>query len=368
MKIGVLTSSRADYGIYKKLLSSIAKDDRFQLTIIAFGMHLLEEHGKTVTTIKEDNFGTIHQVLGMPNKDAEIDIARGYGNLVSNFAEYWSTSKFDYIFALGDRFEMSAAVQATIAFNLKIAHLHGGETTIGAIDNIYRHQITLASKLHFVSSSVFAEKVFNLTGNKENIYSVGSLSIDGLENLSLPKWSTVMDKFNIPNKKFVLVTFHPETVNVNKNNQYSEIVFESLLKISNTYHVIITMANADTMGSLYREVSKKLKENNKNKFTLVEGFGKENYFAAMKECQFLIGNTSSGILEAASFQKYVINVGSRQLGRLQSGNVINVEFNKTQILEAVEKIKVNDKFTGKNEYYKPNTANNIIKILTNERL
>ena len=128
------------------------------------------------------------------------------------------------------------------------------------------------------------------------------------------------------------------------------------------------MANADTMGSLYREVSKKLKENNKNKFTLVESFGKEKYFAAMKECQFLIGNTSSGILEAASFQKYFINVGSRQLGRLQSGNVINVEFNKTQILEAVEKIKVNDKFTGKNEYYKPNTANNIIEILTNERL
>ena len=128
------------------------------------------------------------------------------------------------------------------------------------------------------------------------------------------------------------------------------------------------MANADTMGSLFRETSKELKEKYPNKITLVESFGKENYFSAMKASKFLIGNTSSGILEAASYGKFVVNVGTRQLGRLQSGNVINIDFNKNQIIDAVEKIKIDENFRGVNKYYKSNTANNIIEFLSNERL
>ena len=128
------------------------------------------------------------------------------------------------------------------------------------------------------------------------------------------------------------------------------------------------MANADTMGSLFREISKKLKEKNPNKFVLVESFGKENYFSAMKASKFLIGNTSSGILEAASFGKFVINVGNRQLGRLQSGNVIDVDFNKEEIIKSIEEIEKQQKFKGANKYYKKNTANKIIEILTNDRL
>ncbi|MFK8060268.1 MAG: UDP-N-acetylglucosamine 2-epimerase [Polaribacter sp.] len=368
MKIGVLTSSRADYGIYKQLLSKLSKDDQFQLVIIVFGMHLLKEHGDTVKVIEKDNFGIIHKVLGMPNKDSEMEIAKGYGNLIINFSDYWSKNKFDYIIALGDRYEMSAAVQATIPFNLKIAHLHGGETTLGAIDNIYRHQITLASKAHFVSSDVFAEKVSNLIGSKLNIFNVGALSLDGFEYLILPEWSAVMKEFNIPTQNFTLVTFHPETVNVNKNKEYCKVIYKALEEISHNNHIVITMANADTMGSLYRETSKELKEKYPNKITLVESFGKENYFSAMKASKFLIGNTSSGILEAASYGKFVVNVGSRQLGRLQSGNVINVDFNKDQIIDAVEQIKIDGNFRGVNKYYKPNTANNIIEFLSNERL
>ena len=368
MKIGILTSSRADYGIYKQLLSKLSKDERFQIIIITFGMHLLKGHGNTIKDVEKDNFGIIHKVEGMPNRDSELDISRGYGELIINFSNYWAENKFDYILALGDRYEMSAAIQAAIPFNLKIAHLHGGETTLGAIDNIYRHQITLASRTHFVSSEIFAKKVSDLIGSKENIFNYGALSLDGFEDLILPKWSAVMKKFNIPTQNFILVTFHPETVNVNKNKDYCKVVYEALEEISQNIHVVITMANADTMGSLFRETSKELRAKYPNKITLVESFGKENYFSAMKTSKFLIGNSSSGILEAASYGKFVVNVGTRQLGRLQSGNVINVDFNKNQIIDAVEQIKRDGNFSGVNKYYKPNTANKIIKFLSNERL
>ena len=368
IKTGILTSSRADYGIYKPLLSKLSEDDRFDLTIIAFGMHLQKHFGSTIEAIRKDDFGTIHEVFGMPEKDTELDIGKGYGELIVKFSEYWSNHQFDNVFTLGDRFEMSAAVQAGIPFRVNFSHIHGGETTLGAIDNIYRHQITLASSNHFVATQCFAEKVSDLIGSKQNILNVGALSLDGFENLILPEWTAVMKEFNIPSENFILVTFHPETVNVNMNKYYCKVIYEVLEKISQNDHIVITMANADTMGSLFRETSKELKEKYPNKISLVESFGKENYFSAMKASKFLIGNTSSGILEAASYGKFVVNVGTRQLGRLQSGNVINTDFNKKQIIAAVEKIKIDKNFRGVNKYYKPNTANNIIKFLFNERL
>ena len=141
MKIGILTSSRADYGIYRTLLKLLSKDDRFDLILIVFGMHLQPQHGSTVEFIKKDNFGIIHEVQGMPNKDSMKAISSGYGQLINNFSSYWDLNKFDCVFALGDRFEMSAAVQSGIPFEVFFAHIHGGETTFGAVDNIYRHQI-----------------------------------------------------------------------------------------------------------------------------------------------------------------------------------------------------------------------------------
>ena len=364
MRIGVLTSSRADYGIYTPLISKLSKDDRFDLTIIAFGMHLQKQHGETIKNIVTDNFSdNIHRVFGMPIKDSPLDISNGYGNIISEFSNYWNKNKYDYVLALGDRFEMSAAVQAAIPFDLKIVHLHGGETTLGAIDNIYRHQITIASKIHFVATSKFAKKVIDITENPINVYNVGALSLDGVKELDLPKWKNVRELFDIPDKKFILTTFHPETINPNQNKIYSEIIFKVLEEICQNTHVIITLANADTMGSLFRNSSKALKNKYPMNITLINNFGKNNYFSAMKASEMLLGNTSSGILEAASFGKYVINVGNRQSGRLRSNNVIDVSFNKNEIIESIKKINKSYEFKGENKYYKANTVNKIIEIL-----
>lgn len=368
MRIAVLTSSRADYGIYKPLLKKLSLREDVMLFVIAFGMHLQKQHGHTIDVIKKDAFGEIHEVEGMPNGDTLQEISAGYGNLITSFASYWDSHSYDVVLALGDRFEMSAAVQAGIPFKVNFAHIHGGETTTGATDNIYRHQISLASSLHFVAADAFKTKVQQITGTAQGIHNVGALSLDGMENLELPTWNTVRERFNLPDKKFILVTIHPETMNIDQNVIFSEVAFEVLGKLSEQYHIVVTLPNADAMGSLYREQFSMLKEKFSGDVSLIESFGKENYFAAMLASEFLLGNTSSGIIEAASFRKYVVNLGERQGGRLRSENVFDVPFDIGAILNAVRKIENAEPYDKGNNYYKENTANKIIEILTENGL
>jgi GDP/UDP-N,N'-diacetylbacillosamine 2-epimerase (hydrolysing) len=368
MNIAILTSSRADYGIYLPLLQKLKKDSFFNLEIIAFGTHLSKKHGFTLSDIVNDGYDTIHEITSLVEEDSEKGIAISYANTVLSFADFWAVHKFDLVFCLGDRFEMSAAVQASIPFGVKLVHLHGGETTLGAIDNIYRHQISLASQIHFVASDAFLSKLREISGNSKKIYNVGALSLDGIKKIDLPDWSDVRKLFDIPNKEFILITFHPETINPNQNKIYIKTISKVLNKLCEKYHLIITMSNADTMGSLYRKSLKELKIKNPNNITLIENFGKYNYFAAMKASKILLGNTSSAILEAASFGKYAINLGNRQLGRLRSDNVLDVPYNKTLIISAVNEIINQGLYTGENKYYKPNTALNIIKIIKENEL
>ncbi len=362
-KIGVLTSSRADYGIYKSLLDVLKKDHRFDLTLIVFGMHLLKNHGETINEIIRDDYDKIDTVEGLSIEDSAEDITNSYGRIIMNFSSYWALNKFDLVFALGDRFEMSAAVQSSIPFGIDIAHLHGGEDTLGAIDNIYRYQISLASKLHFTAAEAFSKNLRNKITDSDNIHTVGSLSLDSIKKLNLPEWSQVCTQFNIPNKPFVLVTFHPETIALSKNKKFVAEVEKSLTVLCQNTHVVITLANADTMGKLYRDIAQKLKVMFPNNITLVNSFGKLNYFSAMKNCEYLLGNTSSGIIEAASFKKFVVNVGDRQKGRLQNNNVFNVPFNAEKIIHACEGLMKKGGYNSFNQYGLNGTADKILEIL-----
>lgn len=363
MRIGVLTSSRADYGIYLPLLEELKTDSFFSLEVIAFGTHLSKSHGYTITDIIKDGYACIHEISSLVSNDDEQSITTSYGLTVLKFANFWATHKYDLVLCLGDRFEMSAAVQAGIPFGVKFGHIHGGETTLGAIDNIYRHQITLASKLHFTATDVFREKVIDLIGSSEEVFYVGSLSLNNIKTYIPIEKNIFYDKFSIPNEEFTLVTFHPETMSVHENIQYAQEMRNALTTISEKVFVIVTMPNADTQGSVYREVIEKLKKEFSDRFLLIENFGKLNYFAAMYYAKVLLGNTSSGILEAASFGKYVVNVGDRQKGRVQSDNVLNCEFEETAIIEAFFKAVSFEKYNGENVYYKQGVADIIIKII-----
>lgn len=365
MKIGILTSSRADYGIYLPLLNKLKRDSRFELEIVAFGMHLQDSQGFTIRSIEADEYAVIHKVGKMPDGDQIFDIAFGYGSLVKDFACFWRDNQFDLVFALGDRWEMSAAVQAALPFELSIAHIHGGETTLGAIDNIYRHQITLASSYHFTAAECFSMRISEIIGTDEGVHTVGSISLEELKNIYLPKWEDVKKEFNIPFDEFTLVTFHPESVRANRNELLCKEAVNSLEQLAKTHNLLVTKANSDALGSMYNDSFQSLVAKYPNKVKLVSALGKLNYFKAMKQCDFLLGNTSSGILEAASFSKWVINVGDRQKGRLQNANVINVPFQQSSILNAVKEVKLKSSYQGENLYMRDNTTDDIIKIILN---
>ncbi|MBX7227638.1 MAG: UDP-N-acetylglucosamine 2-epimerase (hydrolyzing) [Chitinophagales bacterium] len=362
MKIGVLTSSRADFGIYLPLLKAMADDDSFDLHIIAFGTHLSKFHGYTLHDISKHNIGTIHTIDALLMGDTPNAIAGSYALTAMKFADFWNQHSFDLVFALGDRFEMAAAVAATIPFGLKIAHLHGGETTLGAIDNIYRHAISHASTLHFVSLPAFKQRLSQLLGSEENIYVCGALSLENLKGISIMSKDAFRQKWNIDaNVPYLLVTLHPETVALEKNEDYAQTAFETFTTLLQDFHIIVTMPNADTSGIIYRRMFEALVKTS-SKVTLVENFGTEGYFSCMQYAQLLIGNTSSGIIEAASFGKYVLNIGNRQQGRIAGENVIHLPFQQQEIVENARRY-AGKVFHGNNIYSKEGASAYICETL-----
>jgi len=363
MRIGILTSSRADYGIYKPLLVKLNQDSYFILEVIAFGSHLSVSNGFTVNLIEEDGFKTIHKISSLLSNDDEQSISTSYGLTALKFADFWKRNSYDLVFCLGDRFEMSAAVQAGIPFGIKFAHIHGGETTLGAFDNIYRHQISLASFFHFTAASQFTSKVLQLIGDNDRVHTVGALSLDGVKSFLPIEKKIFYEKYSIPNFDFVLITFHPETILPELNFSHANEMRKALEQIATNFFLVITMPNADTMGSIFRCEIEKLKKKFPTKVLCVENFGKQNYFSAMYYCKFLIGNTSSGILEAASFGKYVVNVGDRQKGRLQSENVRDAEFKQQSIIEVVSQVTKLGDFNGENKYYQEGASLRIIEVI-----
>jgi len=363
MKIGVLTSSRADYGIYRPLLLKLRDDNFFSLEIIAFGTHLSKQHGYTVNHIYDDKYTTVHTIQSLLDDDNEASISESYGLTAIKFSSFWKDHNYNLVFCLGDRFEMSAAVQASIPFNINLAHIHGGETTLGAIDNVYRHQITLASKIHFTSTLNYKSKVIELLGKDDKIYNVGALSLDNINEFEAVSKEDFFNTFKIKNSPFLLCTFHPETITPIKNTTYAEEMRVALSALCKSINIVVTMPNADTQGSVYRKALYKLKEDNENSIYLIENFGKQYYFSAMNYCDLLIGNTSSGIIEAASFNKFVVNVGDRQKGRAQSKNILNSNFENKDIIKKTKEALAKGKFKEDNVYYKSQPSKTIIDTL-----
>ncbi|MFN4976239.1 MAG: UDP-N-acetylglucosamine 2-epimerase [Bacteroidota bacterium] len=364
MRVAVLTSSRADFGIYMPLLVELRDDPFFCLEIIVFGTHLSEIHGYTINDIISSGFEASHLLETVPRCDSPEAIASSIGETIKKFSLFWKEHKsnFDLIFCLGDRYEMFASVIAGIPFQLKFAHIHGGEITLGAIDNILRHSITLASKVHFAATYASAEVIGKLTGHNKHIFNVGSLSLDNIEKLKLLSLDEFCYKWKIDlSIPTILTTFHPETVNFESNGEYAENLIASIHKLD-TYQFLVTMPNADTSSQIIRE--RFIQEfNDSKRVVLVENLGAVSYFSAMKFCKLLLGNTSSGIIEAASFGKYVINLGDRQKGREYGPNVFHIPIICDQIVNAVKRIEKSANPGRNNLYYNGGAANQIVKIL-----
>lgn len=365
LKTAILTSSRADFGIYLPLLNLLNKDEAFDMEMIAFGTHPSRRYGFSQQQITDSGFRVSFSFETAPENDKPADITRSMSLVSRLMADVWEHTNYDIVFALGDRYEMFAAVASAMPFNLKIAHLHGGETTLGAIDNAFRHSITHMSHWHFACAEQYRQRITELIGKDEHVYNTGALGIDNLKKMQFTDVETLKVQsginFSIPT---ILITLHPETIGFDQNLKNTGEMLNALSQLDN-YQQVITMPNADTSGLMVRRKILEYAVNRANVKT-VENFGSPGYLSAMKHASLMLGNSSSGFMEASHFPKWVINLGHRQDGRIRTPNIIDVAFRSDDIVNAV--IKASESAI---PYFAPvygegNAAEKIINILKNE--
>lgn len=365
VKIAVLTSSRADFGIYMPLLALLQSDNAFDLEVIAFGTHPAERYGYSLQHILDAGLKVVYSFDTAPLNDNPVDISRSMAGVNLKMADVWNETKYDLVFALGDRYEMFSAVASAMPFNLKIAHIHGGETTLGAIDNAFRHSITHMSYLHFACTEAYRKRITELTGSTSKVFNTGALGIDNLTQLNFLDEAALKGKsgidFSIPS---LLITLHPETIGFEENSLNTDQMLMALDHLDR-FQQVVTMPNADTSGQMIRQKLIAYAENRRH-VKLVENFGTQGYLSAMKLATLMLGNSSSGFMEASYFPKWVINLGHRQDGRLRTPNIVDVEFSKDKIIEAVSNAANTPLPVFPPAYGDGHAAEKIVKILKNE--
>jgi len=363
MRIAILTSSRADFGIYLPLLKKLKADSFFELEIIAFGTHLSYFHGYTILQIREAGFEVKYEIESMVLGDSKESVSTAIGLTQIKFASFWSTNRFrfDIVFCLGDRYEMFAAVAAGLPFNIKFAHLHGGERSLGAIDNTLRHAISLMSTYHFASTESHSNRLLEILEDKIHVYNVGALSLDNINEIELLPKHEIEKIWGINfSKPTILLTVHPETIN-DSNVRNANVIVEVVEQLP-LYRFIITMPNADYGGNEIRNIFEQ-KLLNKTNVSLVENFGTKGYFSCLQYSELLLGNSSSGIIEAASFKRYVINLGDRQKGRTTSNNVVHLKWDSKEIINTIEMLLKKSIYYEGNVYWNGGAATKIIGVL-----
>ncbi|HBB97301.1 MAG TPA: UDP-N-acetylglucosamine 2-epimerase (hydrolyzing) [Blastocatellia bacterium] len=331
--IGVITTARSDYGIYRPLLSLIKNDPDLRLHLMVSGMHLSPQFGSTVTEIEADGFVVDERIESILTADTPEGMAGSIGLGVTGFALAYSKHRPDVLVVLGDRFEMFAAALAAVPFRIPLAHIHGGEVTEGALDDVWRHCLTKMSHLHFVSTAAYGARVRQLGEEQWRIHVSGALSLDNVRVVKLVSREELAQRFKISiPERFVLVTFHSVTTEYeNTGWQCGEL----LAALSQTdFPVLFTMPNADPGGSVIRRMIQEYLHNHSNA-QAVENLGTEGYFSAMSLASAMVGNSSSGIVEAAPFKLPVVNVGTRQKGRILSANIINTTYQRDEISKAI---------------------------------
>ena len=334
--IGVLTVGRSDFGIYRPVLEAIRDDSELELCLIVSGMHLSPHYGATVEQIEVEGFTVDERVDMLLCSDSPEGIAKSMGLGTMGFAQVYAHSRPDVLLVLGDRFEMHAAALAALPFNIPVAHIHGGEVTEGAMDEALRHAITKLSHLHFTSTEEYAQRVIQLGEEPWRVIVSGAPSLDNLNRMSYLNASGLKERFGLRiNEAPLLVTFHPVTLEYTQVDVQTNELLRALHDRGSS--VIFTLPNADTGNSVIRQKIASFVKYHPNSAQAVENLGTQGYFSLMKLSAAMVGNSSSGIIEAASFELPVVNIGSRQGGRARGRNVIDVGYNHSEILDGIQR-------------------------------
>lgn len=333
--IGVITVGRSDYGIYLPVLRAIQKDPSLKLHLVVAGMHLIPQYGLTLDEIKKDGF-EIAEIVELPvDSDSPLGIARAMGASVQAFAQSYSRFRPDILLVLGDRFEIHAAALAALPFKIPVAHIHGGELTFGAIDNALRHSITMLSHLHFVSCEEYARRVKQLGEASWRVQVTGAPALDHFADRSFPTLADLSKKLNLHLEQSpILVTYHPVTLEYENTEWQIDQLLETLALFD--LPIVFTGTNADTSNKIIWEKIGAFVQKIP-RAQLVPNFGPAHYFSMLANSAVMVGNSSSGLIEAPSFALPVVNIGSRQAGRVRAKNVIDVGYAKGEIGEGIKK-------------------------------
>lgn len=341
-KICVVTGTRAEYGLLYWLMKEIENDDELQLQLIATGMHLSPEFGLTYKLIEQDGFHIDAKVEMVLSSDTPVGIAKSIGLGVIGFADALDRLQPDLMVVLGDRYEMLAAAQAAMALRIPIAHLCGGETTEGVIDEPIRHCITKMSHLHFVGAEIYRNRVVQLGEDPKRVFDFGDPGLDNIRKLSLLSQQDLekVIQFKFGKVNF-LVTYHPVTLQDNR----SEWAMKQLLSALDEFPeatIIFTKPNSDAGGRIISKMIDEYVHDNPGRTTSFVTMGQINYLSAMQYVDAVIGNSSSGIVESPFMKKVTVNIGDRQKGRLKAESIIDCNEDFQSIYNGIMKALSND--------------------------
>jgi GDP/UDP-N,N'-diacetylbacillosamine 2-epimerase (hydrolysing) len=336
-KVCMITGTRAEYGLLKLLIRRVSVDIDLKLQLLVTGMHLSPEFGLTYNEIINDGFKITEKVEILLSSDTEVGISKSMGLAMISFSEVFQRMNPDLLIVLGDRYEIFAAAAAAMIARIPIAHLHGGETTEGAIDEAIRHSITKMSYLHFTSNESYRKRVIQLGEAPSRVFNVGALGEEAIKTLDYIKKNDLEKDLGIKfDKKTALVTFHPVTLEDNSSADQFKNILEALDEV-NDLKIVFTKANSDTNGRIINNMIDEYVLKNTRRSAAFTSLGQLRYLSTMKYCDVVIGNSSSGIMEAPLLEKPTINIGDRQKGRLQAESIINCNPVKVQIVQAINK-------------------------------
>jgi UDP-hydrolysing UDP-N-acetyl-D-glucosamine 2-epimerase len=371
-KICVVTGSRAEYDLLFNLMSELKFDSNFELQLVATGMHLSSEFGLTINKIEQDGFFINEKVHMLLSSDEAIGVAKSLGLGVIGFSEAFSRLKPDIIVVLGDRFEILAAAQVASILQIPLVHIHGGEVTEGAYDDSIRHAITKMAQLHLVAAEEYRKRVVQMGEDPATVFNVGAPGLENLKKLEKIELEDLGADLGLElSSPFFLVTLHPQTIGAESPNK---IIHELLLAIDkfSDYYVIFTFPNADNGGREIIFAIQNFIANNPNRAKMFVSLGRKRYLNLMKHAALILGNSSSGIIEAPFFSIPTIDIGNRQMGRLKANSIISCKALEEDITLAI-KYALSLEFqtllkTTQSLYGSGDTSKKIINLLKKETL
>lgn len=336
-RICIVTGSRAEYGLLSSLMREIDSDPELELQIIVTGMHLSPEFGFTYKDVEEDGFRINRRVEMLLSSDSPVGISKSMGLASIGLGEAFADLQPDLVVLLGDRFETFCAATAACVARIPVAHIHGGEVSMGSMDEAFRHSITKLSHLHFTSTETYRKRVIQLGEDPERVFNVGAIGVENIRRLGLLNRDALERKLGFSlGRNSILVTFHPATLDAgNAADQFHELLaaIDSIPDLK----IIFTKANADAGGRAINALIEQYVSCNREKATAFDSMGQLLYLSTLSHVCVVVGNSSSGIIEAPSLKRPTVNIGDRQAGRVRADSILDCAPRRESIAGALRK-------------------------------